>query len=160
MRALHPMITLVPIGWLLLAPGCAHQQESQTFDEALFQYAHGIRWAKPGYVTDYLPSAHKLHFVSDQERLQNVRITHCRATRIVALADDSVRVTLRVTWYALDQGRVLRTVVLQRWEQKEKHWTIREQRLIAGAPLPLFRTIAALQPVTGGHTATPRVVRR
>jgi hypothetical protein len=128
---------------LLGLVGCGHQQPKQTLDEALFQYVHGIRWSKPGYVTDFLPSTAKLRFVTDQERLQNVRVTHCAPTRVISMGDKLVRVTLRVNWFSLTQGRVQRTLVLQQWKLTKGRWQISDQRLIGGAPLPLFRTITA-----------------
>lgn len=122
--------------------GCA-AHDRQSLQEAVFEYSHGVRWNRPGYVTRYLAAKSRQEYLIQRERLSDLRVTGCRVASVKVRSGERATVVLNVDWFRLTQGRVFRTLVEQRWARKGRRWQVVSQAWLRGAPLPIFPNPAA-----------------
>lgn len=122
---------------LLLASGCA-AHDRQSLQEAVFEYSHGVRWNRPGYVTRYLAAKSQQEYLAQRDRLPDLRVTACRVASVRVRSGERATVVLNVGWFRLTQGRVFSTQVEQTWARKGRRWKVVSQAWLRGAPLPIF----------------------
>ncbi|MCK5799260.1 MAG: hypothetical protein KAI47_18840, partial [Deltaproteobacteria bacterium] len=101
------------------------------------------RWGRHAYVTRHLPPASQQRYVTQRERLGDLRVTKCRVASVRVVSGERATVLLSLHWFRLSRGHVHATTVAQDWHRKGREWRVVRQRVIRGAPLPIFPNPAA-----------------
>ncbi|MCU0662437.1 MAG: hypothetical protein MUC50_08955 [Myxococcota bacterium] len=129
-----------PIGVLLVfLGGCAAaaQGSSEKLKEAVFTLNEGVRWGRLQDVLAYISPDSQSHYLESHKGVgAEIQITgyDVVSTRLDA-ETNTAQIGVKFSWYRLDRMEAHDTIVLQRWEAKDRLWLLVSEEFKDGVPL-------------------------
>jgi len=124
---------------IALLGSCATATDHQrALRDTLVDFGRGLRWSELDVVASHLPPSQRASFAVRRERASDVKVINVDIRRVHVSGDAMAQVTLRVEWYHVAQGRLVRTLIQQLWRRKDDAWAIEQTRTVAGPRFPLL----------------------
>lgn len=106
--------------------------------DALVEYTRGLRWGMGSTVARRIAPSQRDAYAQRRAIHQGLRIVGCQVAGVKLENKKSALVHLQVDWYLAHQGRVRRSLILQRWKRRKDRWEVASERPLRGARFPLL----------------------
>lgn len=121
--------------------GCAAaaQGSSEKLKEAVFYLNEGVRWGRLQDVLSYVAPDSQTHYIESHKGVGNeIQISgYDVVSTQIDPETSTAQIGVKLTWYRTDRMEVHDTVVLQRWEERERIWLLVSEEFKDGVPLGL-----------------------
>ena len=118
--------------------GCMIQNSKQKLSTSLQKYNVALRWGATEWAAEHVAPESREALLGRRSEFDDIRVSGCTIGRVKLKGKDQAIATVHIEWYS---GRTLSlrtSVIEQKWKLRSGKWLIVSQRLVKGAPCPLF----------------------
>lgn len=129
------LLALAAAAMMLAACG-AGQGRSDKLKNAIIEFNEGVRWGRLNDVLAHLDPESQDHFLEMHKEFgKDIQISGYEVVNTVVDMDQGVaEVGVKVTWYRHSKMEVHETVLMQRWEEKDREWWMIAEEYRSGEP--------------------------
>jgi hypothetical protein len=112
------------------------QTKADRLKESIFYFNEGVRWGRVQDVMARIDPESVDHFVEMHKEFgAALQVTNYEIINTILSPDENkADVTVQITWYRIDQMEVMKTVLVQHWEHREREWLVISEEYRAGTP--------------------------
>ena len=127
--------------WLIAATswGCMIQNNKEKLATSLKKYNVALRWGAMERAAEHVAPGNRRALVNRRE-FGELKVSQCKIGSVIMRGKGVAVATVRVDWYLVRSPRLQTSFVEQKWRLDAGRWRITSQRLVGGAPCPLFAT--------------------
>lgn len=131
-------LTRTTVVILALCAGCMVQNSKEKLSTSLHQYNAAVRWGAVEWASEHVAPDKREELLTRRKEFGDISITQCKVGAVSMKGKHRATAMVRVDWYTVRSLRLMTSFIRQDWEMMEGKWQITAQRLVRGAPCPLF----------------------
>jgi hypothetical protein len=132
------MYKLLTVLVALLLGGCMIRSNKENLQDALLKYNAAVRWGRTEWMTELVQKEKRSTLMVNRREFGDLQVTGCQVGEVNVKGSNKALAVVRVDWYLVRSGRLHTSFIEQTWKREGERWFITKQRLVRGAPCPLF----------------------
>lgn len=117
--------------------GCMIQNNKDKLSTSLKKYNAALRWGAMDRAAEHVAPGNRRALLNRRE-FGELKVSQCEIGSVRLHGKGLAIATVRIDWYMVRNPRLRTSFVEQQWRLDDGRWRIASQRLVGGAPCPLF----------------------
>jgi hypothetical protein len=122
----------------VLLSSCLIQNNKQKLSDSLTKYNVALRWGAVEWAAEHVAPESRQELLVRGMEFGDLKMSQCKVGSVKLKGKDQATALVRIDWYMGSSLRLRTSIVEQKWKLRSGKWLITSQRLVGGAPCPLF----------------------